>query len=123
MRFSFASCLLIVLVLILSASAKTHDDYFNVPCPTLWAAVKDVILHSGKYGVVGLDNEDMAGSYNIGGTLAGKRVNSVNLKPKGDGCVLSVQTAYSGAIHNDAGDFKKRVEESLAKTAATDTSK
>jgi hypothetical protein len=28
---------------------------------------------------------------------------------------MQVQTAYSGFVHNDEGDFKKRVDESLAK--------
>jgi len=37
------------------------------------------------------------------------------LNAKGDTCEMQVQTAYSGLIHNDEGDFKKRVDESLAK--------
>ena len=48
------------------------------------------------------------------GTLGGKRINSVVLNGKGDTCEMQVQTAYSGLAHNDAGDFKKRVDESLA---------
>jgi hypothetical protein len=28
---------------------------------------------------------------------------------------MQVQTAFSGLAHNDEGDFKKRVDESLAK--------
>jgi hypothetical protein len=28
---------------------------------------------------------------------------------------MQIQTAYSGLVNNDAGDFKKRVDESLAK--------
>jgi pyruvate/2-oxoglutarate dehydrogenase complex dihydrolipoamide acyltransferase (E2) component len=32
---------------------------------------------------------------------------------------MQTQTAYSGVVHNDAADFKKRVEESLAKLKGT----
>jgi uncharacterized membrane protein len=32
---------------------------------------------------------------------------------------MQTQTAYTGLVHNDAGDFKKRVEESLAKLKGT----
>jgi hypothetical protein len=39
----------------------------------------------------------------------------VVLNTKGDTCEMSIQTAYSGLDHNDAGDFKKRADESLAK--------
>jgi hypothetical protein len=59
----------------------------------------------------------MTASYNIGGNLTGKRINSaiLNSQDNGNGCELQVQTAFSGLVNNDAGDLKKRVDESLAK--------
>jgi len=40
----------------------------------------------------------------------------VTLNSKGDNsCEMLVQSGYSGWTNNDAGDFKKRVDESLAK--------
>jgi hypothetical protein len=99
-----------------AASAKTHKDNFAVPCDVLWRAVKDAIRNSGKYGVIGIDNEEMTASYNIGGTLGGKRTNSVILNKTSEStCEMQTQTAYTGLAHNDAGDFKERVEKSLAK--------
>ena len=95
--------------------AKTHKDMYSVPCTTLWPAVKDTLRNSGKYGILGIDNTEMTASFVIGGTLSGKRINSVVLNVKGDTCEMQVQTAYSGFVNNDAGDFKKRVDESLAK--------
>jgi len=109
---------LVALLLALASPvvAKTHHDSFAVPCSTLWAAVKDTLKNSGKYGIVGISNEEMTASYIMGGNAAGKRMNSVVLNPQGEGgCDLQVQTAYTGLIHNDAGDFKERVESSLAK--------
>jgi hypothetical protein len=97
------------------AFAKTHKDSYSVPCSVLWPAVKDTLRNSGKYGIIAIDNTELTASFNIGGTLTGKRVNSVVLNGKGDSCEMQVQTAFSGITNNDAGDFKKRVDESLAK--------
>lgn len=96
--------------------AKTHKDVFDIPCTALWPAVKDTLRNSGKYGIIGIDSTEMTASYNIGGFLGGKRINSLVLNPKGDSsCEMQVQTSYSGLEHNDAGDLKKRVQESLDK--------
>lgn len=109
-------CLTSVVALAPPASAKTHKDNYSVSCDALWAAVKDTIRNSGKYGVISIDNQEMMASYNIGGTLGGKRINSVVLNRLGpNSCEMQTQTAASGLIHNDAGDFKKRVDESLSK--------
>ncbi len=79
------------------AIASTHKDSYNVPCGTLWQAVRDTLRNSGKYGIIGISSEEMTASYNIGGNLTGKRQNSVMLNAKGDGgCELQVQTAFSG---------------------------
>ncbi len=99
-----------------AAFAKTHRDTFPVSCDVLWPAVKDAMRNSGKYGIVGIDNTEMTVSYVIGGFLGGKRLNSVVLNRQGDNaCEMQTQTAFSGLAHNDAGDFKKRVRQSLAK--------
>ena len=103
----------------LPAAAKTHKDDYIIPCTTLWLAVKDVVRNSGKYGIIGINNEEMTASYNIGGNLAGKRTNTVLLNPHGSGCEMQIQTAFSGLANNDAGDFKKRVDESLVKMNGT----
>jgi hypothetical protein len=95
------------------AFAKTHKDDYAVPCTKLWKAVKDTLRNSGKYGIVGVSDEEMTASYIIGGGLGGKRINSLVLNPKGSGCELQDQTAYSGLVNNDAGDLRKRVDASL----------
>jgi hypothetical protein len=109
---------LLLMLLPLSSFCKTHKEMYSVSCSVLWPAVKDVLRNSGKYGIVGIDNTEMTASYVIGGTLGGKRINSVVLNAKGDNCEMQIQTAYSGLGHDDAGDFKKRVDESLAKQQA-----
>ncbi|HTR27069.1 MAG TPA: hypothetical protein VMI10_24060 [Terriglobales bacterium] len=102
----------------LPSFAKTHKENYSVPCATLWNAVKDALRNSGKYGILGIDSQEMTASFVIGGSLGGKRINSVVLNGKGDGCEMQVQTAFSGLAHNDEGDFKKRVDDSLAKQQA-----
>lgn len=102
--------------------AKTHKDTYNVPCTTLWSAVRDTLRNSGKYGIIGIDSTEMTASYNMGGNLTGKRINSVLLNSKGEGsCELQVQTAFSGLVNNDYGDFKERIDKSLAKLQAAAT--
>ena len=112
----FAVTTLMVVMVAVPTFAKTHKEMYSVPCTTLWPAVKDTLRNSGKYGIIGIDNTEMTASYNMGGTLAMKRVNSVVLNSKGDNsCELQVQSAYSGLVNNDEGDFKKRVDASLEK--------
>jgi hypothetical protein len=45
-------------------------------------------------------------------------MNHVALLPIGSTCEMSVVSMYSGLSHNDQGDFKKRVDEALAKPKA-----
>lgn len=94
---------------------KTHNYDMGQPCTRVWAAVKDVLIHSGKYGILFMDDKILTASYNIGGYLSGRRTNSAQLTPKGDGCTMSVQTVYSGVFNKDAQDFLARVKESLSK--------
>jgi len=108
--------MLLSLLVATPSFCKTHKEQYTVSCTVLWSAVKDTLRNSGKYGILSIDNNEMTSSFIIGGTLGGKRVNSVVLNSKGDeACEMQIQTAYSGLAHDDAGDFKKRVDESLAK--------
>jgi hypothetical protein len=118
----FAGLALLLLLVAVPSFCKTHKDMYPVSCSVLWPAVKDVLRNSGKYGILGIDNTEMTASFVIGGTLSGKRVNSVVLNAKGDTCEMQIQTAYSGLAHNDAGDFKKRVDDSLARQQAAQPS-
>lgn len=105
------------------AFAKTHKDSFEVPCSTLWSAVKNTLKTSGKYVIVSFDEKEMLASYRIGSMLTSTRINSVSLSEGGAGCEMMIQTSYSGWENNDAGDFKKRVEASLKKLKETPVAK
>lgn len=105
----------LLLALTVPAFAKTHKYDYDIPCSNLWPAVKDALRNSGKYGIIGIDSGEMTASYNIGGFLGGKRINSLVLNTIATGCELQVQTSFSGVEHDDAGDLKKRIDESLAK--------
>jgi PEGA domain len=112
----FVVSVLLALITI-PAFGSTHKDSFGVSCNELWRAVKDTLRNSGKYGIISIDDKEMTASYNIGGNLTGKRINSavLNSKDNGVSCELQVQTAFSGLVNDDFADFKKRVNESLAK--------
>jgi len=104
-----------------SAFAKVHKDTYPVACNVLWPAVKDTLRNSGKYGILGMDSGEMTATYSMGiGSIGQKRVNSVVLNVKGDSsCEMQTQSGFSGLGNNDAGDFKKRVDDSLAKQQAS----
>jgi len=96
--------------------AKVHKDMYSVSCSTLWTAVKDTLRNSGKYGILGMDSTEMSATYSMGiGSAGQKRQNSVVLNVKGDAsCEMVVQSGFGGLGTDDAGDFKKRVDKSLA---------
>jgi hypothetical protein len=116
----FVVAALSVLIVAPPSFAKTHQEMYSVPCTTLWPAVKDTLRNSGKYGIMSLENTEMAASYSMGmGSVGQKRINSVSLNSKGESCEMVIQSGFGGWGTNDAGDFKKRVDASLEKLKTT----
>ena len=113
---------LIFLALALPAFGKTYKSTYPVSCSEVWPAVKDTLSNPENYDVTESDDAQMKASYdvkhaahvNISGTLL-QRKNHVVLVSKGATCEMQVVSNYSGWEHNDQGDFKKRVDDSLAK--------
>jgi hypothetical protein len=129
----FAVVVFIISAFALPAFSGTHKQTYPNACSEVWTAVKDTLGDSENYAVKITDEARMAATYNvkhaahvtITGTLR-QRPNTVSLSSTGTGCVMEVQSNYSGFEHNDAGDFTKRVNESLAKlkgSAASETTK
>jgi hypothetical protein len=92
----------------------------------VWGAVKDTLSNPENYAVAESDDTKMTASYNVkhsvhvnvtGAVL--QRTNHVTLVSKGKGCEMQVVSNFSGWEHDDKGDFKKRVEEFLAKPKAS----
>jgi hypothetical protein len=111
---------------VLSAFGKTHKETYPNACSEVWAAVKDTLGNSENYTVKISDETRMTTSYSVKHsahvTLTGalrQRPNTVSLSSAGSGCQMEVQSNYSGFEHNDAADFTKRVNESLAKMKGT----
>lgn len=100
------------------AFAKTHKDTYNMSCDQLWPAVKTVLKTSGKYKVISIDSTDYSASFGVGGSFTGVMVNTVSLNPKGTGCEMAVNSTFRGITHNDAGDFKVRVDAALGETVS-----
>jgi len=113
---------LISILFSLPAFGKTYKNTYPDSCTELWPAVKDVLSNPSNYDVTGTDDAKMHADYdvkhaahvNISGAIL-QRKNHVTLAPKGTGCEMQVVSNYSGWEHNDQGDFKSRVDESLAK--------
>lgn len=115
---------LLSLVFALAAFGKTYT-YLN-PCSEIWPAVKETLSNPDNYAVVESDDAKMTASYNvkhsvrtdISGALL-QRTNKVTLVPNGTGCEMRIVSNYSGWEHDDKGDFKKRVDEILARPKDT----
>jgi len=117
---------LMLLILALPAFGKTYKSTYPVACSEVWAAVKDTLNRPENYSVVESDDVKMTASYNVkhsahvnvSGALL-QRTNHVTLISKGTECEMQVVSNYSGWEHNDREDFKKRVDDALAKLKET----
>ena len=118
---------LISIALALPAFGETYKSTYPVSCSQLWGAVKDTLGNPKNYAEVQSDDSKLTASFhpkhsvhlNISGALL-QRTNRVTLVSKGTGCEMQVVSNYSGWEHDDQGDFKKRVDEFLAKPKPKD---
>jgi len=129
MRLAVVVVAMLVLALVLpalGAGKKTYQTNYAVPCNEVWSAVKVALGNPDNYKDVVSDEAKMGAEYNVkhsihwsvaGAINQGK--NSVSLVVLPTGCEMNVASMYSGLSHNDAGDFKKRVDEALAKRQAS----
>jgi hypothetical protein len=108
------------------AGNKTYKNTYPIPCSELWSAVKVALANPDNYKDVQSDEDKMTATYNVkhsihwsvtGAINQGK--NQVSLLPVSTTCEMSVVSMFSGFSHNDQGDFKKRVDEALAKLKGT----
>ena len=113
---------LISVVLAVPVFGKTYKSSYPDNCSQLWSAVTDTLSNADNYNVTEKDDAKMTASYdpkhaahvNVSGALL-QRKNHVTLVSQGTGCEMQVVSNYSGWEHNDQGDFKTRVDQSLAK--------
>ena len=115
---------LVSLALALPAYGRTTKSTYSNSCADVWTAVKDTLSNPENYEVKESDDSRMTAAYHVKHTVhvtitgaALQRMNHVTLISKGEGaCEMQIVSNYSGFEHNDRDDFKKRVDESLAKT-------
>ncbi len=122
MKTSLAVVGLLSLVVALPAFGETYRYTYSVACSDLWPAVKDALSDPTNYQVKSSDDKKMTASYKVNHSIhvtitetVLQRTNKVTLVTEGTGCQMQVVSNYSGVEHDDRGDFKKRVDDSLAK--------
>jgi hypothetical protein len=125
MKTRIVVVVLVMFVLAMPLSGETYKDTYPIPCSDLWAAAKDTLSNPDNYTVVKSEDGKMTATYKVKHTahvtITGavlQRNNKVTLVTKGTSCEMQVVSNYSGFEHDDRGDFKKRVDESLAKLKA-----
>jgi len=106
--------MLIALIAVQPAFAKLHKENYPVACGELWSAVQDTIKNSGYYTLVLADDKQMTVSFHISGAIHSRTI-STHLEPQSSGCEMQTETSFSGVFQSDAGDFKSRVDQALAK--------
>ncbi|MGC4055264.1 MAG: hypothetical protein QM757_41035 [Paludibaculum sp.] len=118
----FAVAALLLSAFALPLHSKTHKVTYPNACGDLWTAVKETLGNAENYSVKVVDETRRIATYSVKHsahvTVSGalrQRPNTVALNPQDSGCEMQVQSNYSGFEHNDAGDFTKRVTESLTK--------
>jgi hypothetical protein len=124
-KTKFVALALLSFCLALPAHGKTYKSTYPIACGDLWGAVKDTLNNQDNYAQVKINDEGLTADYqpkhsvhvDITGTLM-QRMNHVTLIPKGTGCEMHVVSNWSGWGHEDQGDFKKRVDDALAKRKA-----
>ena len=117
---------LLSLAFALPAFGKTYKSTYPVSCNEVWTAVKDTLSNpESNYEVKQIDDNAMHADYDVKHaahvTISGailQRTNKVTLVPQGAVCEMQVVSNWSGIEHSDRSDFKKRVDESLAKLQA-----
>jgi hypothetical protein len=113
---------LMLLALALPALGKTYKFSYTVPCSQVWDAVKNTLSNQENYAGVKSDDAHLTADYSpkhsvhfdVSGVIL-QRTNHVTLIAVAEGCDMNVVSNYSGWGHEDQGDFKKRVDEALAK--------
>ena len=122
----FVVVALLSLTFVVPAFGRTYKSTYPDPCSEVWSAVKLTLSSPENYTVQKSDDAQMNAFYDVKHsahvTITGaalQRTNQVTLIPKGTGCEMHVVSNYSGFEHNDQGDFKKRVDDSLAKLKAS----
>ncbi len=122
MKTRFTVLALLSLVLAVPMFGETYKSSYPIPCGDLWGAVKNTLSNPQNYDVKKNDDAKMTASYKVKHSIHVtitetilQRANKVTLVPNATGCEMQVVSNYSGIEHDDKGDFKKRVDESLAK--------
>jgi hypothetical protein len=124
-KMRFVVVALMSLSLALPVFGKTYKSTYSVPCGEVWGGVKDTLSNPANYTVEESDDANMKATYKVKHTVhvtitetVLQRKNKVALVPQGPTCEMQVVSNYSGVEHNDRDDFKKRVDESMAKLKA-----
>jgi hypothetical protein len=117
-----AVVILLFVLFSIQAFGASHESTYPNSCNELWPAVKAVIGNPDNYKLINSDDAKWTASYDVkhkvhlsvSGAVA-QRTNHVTLVTQGSGCQMQVESSFSGVTHDDQGDFKKRVDEALAK--------
>lgn len=97
------------------AKPKPKTKTYPASCATVWEVTKATVQE--HYDVLSLNDQTQSGSFTTGSAWTGVRPVSFSLSGTDNSCTVAVTGHFSGLIHNDKGDFFKRIEEDLNRRA------
>jgi hypothetical protein len=102
----------LILILALSTSTfamKNRQRSFPDSCDDVWTASL-AVAKSQNYRIVSVSTEEHVISLSAGGAWGGERMISLSLENgKEFGCVVTVQSRFSGLAHSDGPDLLSRI--------------
>ena len=108
---------LVTLLAVLPAFAKSNKDLYPVACTELWAAVHDTLGNPANYTVQVIDDEKQTALFTVTGATR-VLLNSLALAPENGGCRLDLKIKNTDFAINDEGAFRKRLDRSLTRVEA-----
>ena len=93
------------------AGPKPATKVFSLPCVQVWEGAKDAV--QSNYDVLTLNDQTRSGSFTTGSFWTGVRALTFALRGTSDSCTVSVTGHFSGFLHNDKGDFFRRIQDAL----------
>jgi len=111
---------LIAVLLVIPASAKSRRDVYPLSCDVLWTAVKNTLNHPRDYGILSVNDLSLRASFLVVGNLV-QYTDRVALSEQDGGCKLDLRMLQVGSDNSDERGFRKRLKRSLVKLEAART--
>jgi hypothetical protein len=111
MKQLLSLAVMLLIATIAFAGPKPATKEFSLSCAQVWWGAKAAVQNN--YDVLSLNDQTRSGSFTTGSFWTGVRVLTFALSGTADACTVAVTGRFSGFLHNDKGDFFRRIQDAL----------